>query len=422
MKKALALITVTAACALANSAHAAGVTLTFACDSVGSGYNECQKGANAWAKKTGNTVKLVQVPKETDQRLALYQQQLGARASDVDVYMIDVVWPGLISQHLLDLSKYIPQSEVAQHFPAIVKNNTVNGKLVGMPFFTDAGVLYYRTDLLAKYGYKSAPKTWDELAEMAKKIQDGERKANSKFVGFVFQGKNYEGLTCDALEWISSFGGGSIVDASGKVTINNPQAVAALKAAQGFVGSIAPSAVTTYGEEEARNVWQAGNAAFMRNWPYAYAAGQAEGSAVKGKIGVAALPAGKGGKPAATLGGWQLAVNAYSKHPKEAADLVRYMTGAQEQKRRAIEASYNPTIASLYKDQGVLKAVPFFGSLYNVFTNAVARPATITGSKYNQVSDAFSTAVYSVLTKKAQPEAALSSLQSQINRIKGRGW
>lgn len=421
MKKALLMSGLSFALA-SGFASAQGVTLTFACDSVGSGYDQCKKGADAWAQKTGNTVRVLQVPKETGDRLALYQQQLGAKSKDVDVYMIDVVWPGLISQHLADLSKSIPKAEIDQHFPAIVKNNTIGGKLVGVPWFTDAGLLYYRTDLMEKYGYKSAPKTWAELETMAKKIQDGERASNPRFVGFVFQGKNYEGLTCDALEWIASFGGGSIVDADGKVTINNPRTVAALKAAQGWVGTIAPQAVTTYAEEEARNVFQGGNAAFMRNWPYAYAAGQAEGSPIKGKIGVAALPAGPGGKPAATLGGWQLAVNAYSAHPKEAADLVRYLTGTEEQKRRAIEASYNPTIASLYKDQDVLKAVPFFGSLYDVFTNAVARPATATKSKYNQVSNAFATGVYNVLTKKQTPEQAAASIQSQITRIKGRSF
>ncbi|WP_027481377.1 ABC transporter substrate-binding protein [Deinococcus pimensis] len=421
MKKATILAGLTFAL-VSGVAHAQGVTLTFACDSVGSGYDQCKKGADAWAKKTGNTVRVLQVPKETGDRLALYQQQLGAKSKDVDVYMIDVVWPGLIGQNLADLSKSIPKAELDQHFPAIVKNNTINGKLVGVPWFTDAGVLYYRTDLLQKYGYKSAPKTWAELQTMAQKIQEGERKSNPRFVGFVFQGKNYEGLTCDALEWVNSFGGGEIVDSSGKVTINNPKTVAALKQIQSFVGTISPQAVTTYAEEDARNVFQGGNAAFMRNWPYAYAAGQAEGSPIKGKIGVAALPAGPGGKPAATLGGWQLAANAYSAHPKEAADLIRYLTGKEEQKRRAIDASYNPTIASLYKDQDVLKAVPFFGSLYDVFTNAVARPATVTKSKYNQVSNAFATGVYNVLTKKSTPEAAASSIQSQITRIKGRGF
>ncbi len=422
MKKLVTIIGMTASLALA--AHSSAVSLSFACDSVGSGYNECKKGADAWAKKTGNTVNVLQVPKETDQRLALYQQQLGAKAGDVDVYMVDTIWPGLIGQHLMDLKTAMPAAQLKEFFPAMIENDTVGGKLVAVPWFTDAGLLFYRKDLLTKYGYKSAPKTWSELAAMATKIQAGEKKTNPKFVGYVFQGKNYEGLTCDALEWINSYGGGRIVEPDGKITVNNPRAAAALKDISAFVGTVSPSGVTTYGEEEARQVWQAGNSAFMRNWPYAYDAGNSDGSPIKGKIGVAALPAGTGAgsKPSATLGGWQLAVNAYSKHPKEAADLVAYLTGKDEQKRRAIQASYNPTMPALYKDKDVLKAVPFFGSLYDVFMNAVARPATVTGLKYNQVSNAFSTAVYSVLTKKATPEAALKNAESQIARAKGRGW
>ena len=420
MKTTIALTALAAALA-AGPAHA-GVKLSFACDSTGQGYQHCKAGAYALAKETGNTVEVLQVPNNTGDRLALYQQQLAAGSADVDVYMIDVVWPGLIGAHLLDLKKYIPEKEVAAHFPAIVQNNTINGKLVGMPWFTDAGVLYYRTDLLAKYGYQNPPKTWEELAAMAKKVQEGERAANPLFQGFVFQGKNYEGLTCDGLEWVASFDGGTIVDPAGKVTVSNPKLIAALAAAQSWIGTISPDAVTTYGEEEARNVWQAGNAAFMRNWPYAFALGQAEGSAIKGKFGVSALPGGPGGHPAATLGGWQLAVNAKSAHPKEAAELVRYLAGPAEQKRRAIEGSFSPTIAALYKDADVLKAVPFFGSLYEVFMNAVARPATATKSKYNQVSNAFASAVYGVLTKKQEPAAAVKDLQTSLTRIKGRGW
>ncbi len=400
----------------------AGVTLSFACDSTGKGYDICKAGTDAWAAKTGNTVNVIQVPNETGDRLGLYQQQLAAGSSDVDVYMIDVVWPGLIGAHLLDLKPLVPDKEVSAHFPAIVQNNTFNGKLVGIPWFTDAGVLYSRSDLLAKYGFHGPPKTWDELAAMAKKIQDGERAANPLFQGFVFQGKNYEGLTCDALEWLTSFGGGTIIDPSGKITIKNPQTVAMLKTVQGWVGTIAPEAVTTYAEEEARNVWQAGNAAFMRNWPYAYALGQAEGSAIKGKITVSALPAGASGHGASTLGGWQLAVNAKSKHAKESVELIRYLTGPEEEKRRAIQGSFSPTIASLYKDPEILAATPFFGPLYDVFVNAVARPATVTKAKYNQASNAFANAVYSVLTKKQTPEEAVNALQSQLARVKGKGW
>ncbi|SMB91328.1 ABC transporter substrate-binding protein [Deinococcus hopiensis] len=419
MKKAIALIGITSVLAAASQAGA--VTVTLACGTVGIELQLCKEGSARWAKKTGNTVKIFESPALTNDRLGLYQQQLAAKSSDIDVYQLDVVWPGQLSEHFVDLKGKVPAGEVSAHFPAIIEADTVNGKLVAMPWFTDAGVLYYRTDLLKKYGFTSAPKTWPELALMAKKIQDGEQKANKAFTGFVFQGKNYEGLTCDALEWIASFGGGTIVDNSGKISINNAQAAKALDTAASWVKSISPAGITTYDEEAARGIFQAGNAAFMRNWPYAWARGQEEGSKVRGKIGVAPLPSG-GARNAATLGGWQLGVSQYSKNQAASIDLVRYLTGPAEQKIRAIQGSYNPTLPALYKDKDVLKAVPFFGSLYNVFTSAVARPSGPTKGKYNQVSQAFSTTVSSVLNGQSKGQAAVAKLATDLARIKGRGW
>ena len=142
-----------------------------------------------------------------------------------------------------------------------------------MPWFGDFGILYYRTDLLTKYGYSGPPKTWAQLGAMAQKIQDGERANNPNFYGFVYQGNAYEGLTCDALEWLASSGGGQFID-GGKVTINNPRAAAILNLQRSWVGKITPRGVTTYQEGESEKAFTAGNAAFMRNWPYAYAIGQ----------------------------------------------------------------------------------------------------------------------------------------------------
>ncbi|AWT35304.1 putative ABC transporter-binding protein [Deinococcus arenae] len=419
MKKVIALVSLSAAIAV--SSNASAVTVTLACGAVGQELQMCKEGAARWSKKTGNEVKIFESPNLTNDRLGLYQQQLAAKSSDIDVYQLDVVWPGLLAQHFVDLKGKVPAAEVNAHFKGILDANTVNGKLVALPWFTDAGLLYYRTDLLQKYGYKSAPKTWAELATMAKKIQTGEQKTNKSFTGYVWQGKNYEGLTCDALEWVVSFGGGTIVDSTGKVTINNPQAAKALDTAASWIKSISPAGVTTYDEEAARGIFQAGNAAFMRNWPYAWALGQNDDSKVKGKIGVAPLPSG-GSRNAATLGGWQLGVSMYSKNQAAAIDLVRYLAGPEEQKIRAIEGAYNPTIQSLYKDKDILTKNPFFGSLYSVFTSAVARPSGPTKSKYNQVSQAFSTAVSDVLNGKSKGQAAVAKLSTDLARIKGRGW
>src|SRR5882762_6463554 len=193
---------------------AAQGTVSVACGSVGAEFDLCKTGAEAWSTKTGNKVKVVSVPKDSNEQLALFQQLLSQKSGEIDVIRIDVVWPGLLAQHLVDLSKEVPKDVIAQHFPAIIEANTVGGKLVALPAFTDAGLLYYRKD----------------LTETAKIVQDGERKAgNDKLYGIVFQGRAYEGLTCNGLEWVDSFGGGTIVDGKGKVTINNPKAVAAVK-------------------------------------------------------------------------------------------------------------------------------------------------------------------------------------------------
>ncbi|MDP2417100.1 MAG: ABC transporter substrate-binding protein [Hydrogenophaga sp.] len=401
-------------------AHAA--TITISCGSVGQDFEFCKQTTAEWAKKTGHEVKLFTVPNSTTDILALFRQMFAAKSTDLDVINVDVVWPGVIKDHLLDLKPYSKGAEKA-HFPAIVANNTVDGKLLAMPWFTDAGLLFYRKDLVEKYGAK-APTTWDEMAATAKKIQDGERAAgNRDFQGFVFQAKAYEGLSCNAVEWIHSFGGGNIVNDKGEITVNNPNAVAALKTAASWIGTIAPQGVLNYAEEEARGVFQNGNAAFMRNWPYAWSLGNGADSKIKGKIGVAALPkGGANGQNAATLGGWQLAVSKYSKNQAAAADLVMYMTSPEVQKMRAIKGSYNPTITTLYQDKEVLAANPFFGDLYNVFTSAVPRPATATGAKYPEVSSAFWNATYDVLSGKATAEDSLKRLESRLNQVKRKQW
>ena len=405
------------------SVGAQAATITISCGNNAADVEFCGKFAEDWGKKNGHTVKMYTPPASSTDQLALLRQQFAAKSGDIDVLMIDVVWPGVIKDHLVDLKPYSKGVE-KDHFPAIVANNTVDGKLLGMPWFTDAGLMFYRKDLLEKYGVK-APQTWDELSAAAKKVQDGERAAGNKdFQGFVFQAKAYEGLTCDALEWVYSYGGGTIVDAKGNITINNAQAAKALDTAASWIGTIAPQGVLNYGEEDARGVWQNGNAAFMRNWPYAWSLGQAADSPIKGKIGVAALPAGTGpgAKKSATLGGWQLAVNKYSKNVDAAASLALYMASAEVQKKRAVGGSYNPTIVSLYKDAEVAKANPFMVELLDVFTNAAARPATATGLKYPEVSQAFWDASHDVLSGKAKGADAVKKLETKLKQVKKAAW
>ena len=244
--------------------------------------------AEKWAQKTGNKVEYIsRAPRRFSNDCSNFQQYWAAKSPDVDVYMVDVIWQGILAPHAVDLKKYFKEDEIKSFCRASSRTTPSAAN-----WFRSRGSLTLEysiiaPDLLEKYGYKEPPKTWEELTEMAKKIQDGERAAGKPdFQGFVFQGKASESVTCNAIEWIYSFNGGTIVEPDKKVTINNPDAIKALEIAKGWVGTISPKGVTTYGEEEARNVWQAGNAAFMRNWPYAYVLGNDPKSAIAGKFDV----------------------------------------------------------------------------------------------------------------------------------------
>lgn len=406
------------ACGLAAAASGArAAEISISCSAVGVELELCRDGAERWARETGNSVRLVSTPNSAGERLALYQQLLAAGSADIDVLQIDVVWPGILARNLIDLSPYAG-TRPAAHLPALIANDTVRGKLVAMPWFADVGLLYYRKDLLAKYGI-AVPRSWRGLATAARRIQDGERAAGRGGMwGFVWQGRAYEGLTCDALEWIASRGGGHIVEPDGAISVENPRAARALADAAGWVGTISPRGVLNYAEEEARGVFQSGNAVFMRNWPYARALAESEGSPVRGRVGVAELPEGIG-----ALGGAQLAVSRYSRHPALAASLVMALTGRAEQKRRALAGGFNPTLPGLYRDPEIRRANPYYEVVAQALAHAVARPAAVTGTRYNRVSSAFSNAVHAVLAGQADAGTALHSLEGNLMRIsRGGRW
>ena len=366
-------------------------------------------------------VEILQGPESATDRLGLYLQFFEAQSAEVDLFEIDVIWPGDLATHLVDLYQYEGFEEAAAgHFEAIVQNNTVDGALVGIPYFTDAGLLYSRSDLLEEYGYDAPPTTWTELEEMATTIQEGERADNQDFAGFVWQGNAYEGLTCDALEWVNSFGGGDIINPDGVITINNEQAVNAIETAAGWVGTISPEGVTGFQEEDARNLFQNGNAAFMRNWPYAYSLAQGEDSAIAGNVTISTLPAAEGSEPAATLGGWQLGVSQYSAAPAAAADFALFVVQPENQLTNAIENSKLPTVESVYENEELLGSdVAWFAELLPVFQNAVARPSTIAAPQYGETSRIFFTAVHDVLTGQEDAATALELAALDLSDLLG---
>ena len=196
----------------------------------------------------------------------------------------------------------------------------------------NAGMLYYRADLLKKYGYEGPPTTWMNLQTMARRIQQGEhRRGGPSPWGYLWQGAAYEGLTCNALEWQASFGGGRIVENDGTVSVNNRNSARAFQAAAKTINWISPRSVLSYTEADTLNAFRSGGAVFMRYWSSGL--GVLSKAMPAGKIGIALLPSGAGGR-AQTIGGFGFSVSKYSKHPREAAALVRFLSGAEVQKRR----------------------------------------------------------------------------------------
>ena len=401
--------------AAAIKAKYGGQSITFVGDSVGGGHVRDVALATRFSKATGIKVKVVPHPAASDASYSQLVRAFSSKSSSIDVAMIDVVWPGAFAPYLVDLKpKLGAQSKI--HSPGIVQNDTIGGKLVAMPWFGDFGMLYYRTDLLKKYGYTAPPTTWSQLFAEAKKIQDGEQKTNKSFYGFVFQGNAYEGLTCDALEWVASSGGGSFVD-NGKVTINNPKAAAILDSFRQQIGKTTPRGVTTYQEGETHTAFIDGDAAFMRNWPYAYSLGQAADSKVKGKFSVAPLPHGPGGHSVATVGGWQLAVSKYSKHQDAAIEFVRYMTSKAVEKFDTITNSNVPTIPSLANDPAVKKAAPYLKPATANVPRAT-RPAKFLKGHYNEGSKDIYQGISQILNG-TPAKSVLPGIQSKLQRLIG---
>ncbi|MBV9355995.1 MAG: ABC transporter substrate-binding protein, partial [Chloroflexi bacterium] len=243
--------------AVANAAQAkqyASQKITYYGDGVGIGNDIDKALAQRFTQDTGVQVNVIARPQSSSDSFAQYQRFFQGQSADIDVLMIDVIWPGQLAPNLLDLTQSLA-TEAKNHYPNIIENNTIDGKLVAIPWFGDVGMLYYRSDLLKKYNFNNPPATWDELGQQATAIMNGEKGSNANFSGFVYQGNAYEGLTCNGIEWFASTGGGTIVDQSNKVTVNNPQAVAIMNLIKGWVGTVSPRGVTGYQEEDARNAF-----------------------------------------------------------------------------------------------------------------------------------------------------------------------
>ncbi len=371
-------------------------------------------GLEDFTRETGIEVQHLPAPESAQDQLALIRRLLQQGATGPDVYSIDIVWPGIVAQDLVDLKAYFP-TEIKSDDPELIANYTVQGHLVAVPYHTNVGVLWYRTDLLQKYGYKRPPKTWSELEKMAIHIQNGERAAGKRdFWGFIWPGAAGESLTCNALEWQVADGGGRLIEPDGGISVNNPKAVYSWERAAHWVGWVSPPSVLSYHEWDATNAFRNGNSAFYRSWGSDYFLSHPPKNQTIKISGITSLPG------PAVLGGNGLAVSRASAHQTEAIQLVRYLLHREEQLEDARAHSKPPEWPILVDLPAVLKAYshsqqsPYVGS-----SNVIVRPSTITGENYDRVSRAYFEAVYSVLSKKSAASDEAARLEDELIRITG---
>jgi multiple sugar transport system substrate-binding protein len=354
------------------------------------------------------------LPNNSDLQHQFYVTNFGARGESFDVLSIDIIWiPEFAAAGwLCPLDQFTDAEFVSKFFQGTIRGCSYQGELYGIPWFVDAGLLYYRKDLLEKYDF-APPQTFDQLVEQCQTITKREKK--KKLYGFVWQGMQYEGLVCNFLEYIWGNQGG-IFNQENQLSINSPQNQQALTFMYDLIYKykITPEAVATYNEEESRHVFENGESVFLRNWPYVWSLTEAENSPLRGKVGISPMPHFQGGESAATLGGWQLGINNYSENKKAAWKLVEYMSSYPVQKMLALNLSRNPTLVSLYDDADIKREAPFMTDLLPVFTKARPRPVT---PLYLDISLVIQREVSAVLADLKSPQEALKTMEEEIQKI-----
>ena len=309
----------------------------------------------------------------------LLTQKLRNRDVSLDLFFMDVIWPAKFAaaEWVLPLDDYFSRGEREKFLPATITSGVYGHHIYGVPSRIDSGMLYYRKDLLEKYGL-SPPSTWNELVRQAQTILEGERIAQPLLSGYSGQFKQYEGLVCDMLEFVGSHNGSFLTEDGRHSNLTAPESLQAVRfVREQIIQRLATPAALTYQEPESLAVFVQGKAVFHRNWPYAWGlANDPRHSKIVGKVGVTTLPRFAEGRSTSALGGWLYGISAYSQHPDAAWAFIEFMTSPALQKHFAIHASLAPSRLTLYADPDVLHANPQYKDLLPVFQTAQPRPRT----------------------------------------------
>lgn len=399
-----------AGCGSSSSGDSSSVTLSISPDLV----DMMRAPLARFGRANDVTVNVRVMPSDTSQYLDRIKTQLQAGQSDIDVIAGDVSWPAQFAANgwLADLTDRYRAGEQDAYLPAAIAANTYEGKLYGLPFFTDVGLMWHRADLLEKAGYSEAPRTWDELREIAQKVQRDHGVDN----GLVFTGADYEGGTVLGLEFVRSAGGEVLV--GNRPTATDPRAVEGMTIQRGMVtDGISPAAVANFQEDECTGAFLGGNAVFMRNWAYVFGLlSDREVSRLRpGQVTIAAVPVADASvRPVNVGGGWNLLVNGASEKQDIAWELAQFISAPEQQREWALAASYLPTRTALYDDRELVERLPAVAQAKREVLQTTTPPIT---PYYGDVSAAMSTQFNASLRGAETPADAAEGLQQKLDQI-----
>jgi multiple sugar transport system substrate-binding protein len=385
--------------------------ITFAVGKDTSG--NLQKQVDSWnAAHPTQKVTINELPASADDQLQQLQQNAQVRSDAFAVLGLDVVWtPEFAANRWID---QLPAStDTSGLLPAAVDTATYRNHLYAVPWQTNGGLLFYRTDLLTAAGVKSAPTTWSQMQNDCAKVK---ATPQGKNLGcYAGQFDKYEGLVVNFSEAVQS-AGGRVFDDGGNPTVDTSQAKSALQWLAGaFKDGTIPRAALTYKEEDGRKAFQDGNLVFLRQWPYTWdLANKTDGSSkVAGRFGVAALP-GLDGPGSSALGGYNLAVSAFAKHKATARDFIAYLAGDDAQRANLLATSIAPTRTDLYADTTLQRRFPYLTVLQKSLQTAVPRPKAV---HYGDVSAAIQNGIAPVIAGQTDAATALTALQTKLQQL-----
>ncbi|MBD3163083.1 MAG: extracellular solute-binding protein [Candidatus Eisenbacteria bacterium] len=353
-------------------------------------------------------VELVEGPTSTDTREGMYATTFLSGEATYDIVYMDVIWVPRFADRgwLLPLDDRFPEAEREAFLPGDVAGSVFEGSVYRVPLRADAGVLFYRSDLI-----EEPPETFAELVRLCERHQDPPDRH-----GFLFQGQQYEGLVCSFLEVLWGHGG-RVLDRDGRVVLDGPEGHAALDWLVDLVGRVTPEAVTTYQEEESRHVFHEGRALFLRNWPYVWSKAQAADSPVRGKVGIAPMVHAPGGESSAALGGWGFGIASSCPHPDAAWRFIEFATSAEAMRILNERNGAIPARRALYRDPELLRRHPHYSQLYEVLLRSRPRPVH---PRYAEISDAIQMHVSAALVGEETPDEAIERAGDQIRGILDR--